>query len=89
MTTSLTADVLQDELAVSVARVLAAANRKAEESGIDLVQSLISISQRGVDQDWVWRVNYSPKNYIGRRGGDLIIDVDPNSAAVTQVLRGQ
>ncbi len=45
MTTALTADVLQDELAVSLARVLAAANKCARESGVDVLQSLITITQ--------------------------------------------
>ena len=89
MTTNLTSDVLQDDLAVSLARVLAAANRKAREYGVDVFQSLITITQRFFDDDLIWRVNYGPKDYIGRRGGDLIVEVDPNDASVKQVLRGQ
>jgi hypothetical protein len=37
----------------------------------------------------LWRINYGPKDYVGRRGGDLIIEVDPSNANVKQVLRGQ
>jgi hypothetical protein len=37
----------------------------------------------------LWRINYGPKDYIGRRCGDLIIEVNPTDASVKQVLRGQ
>jgi hypothetical protein len=89
MATTLTADVLQDDLAISLARMLAAANKKARESGVDVPQSLITITQGSVSGDSVWRINYSPKDYIGRRGGDLIVEVDANDASIRQVLRGQ
>lgn len=89
MAATLTADVLQDEIAVSLARAIAAANKRARESGIDVLQSLITITQRAFDGKLLWRINYSPKDYIGRRGGDFIIDVDPTDASIKQVLRGQ
>lgn len=88
MTTALTADVLQDELAISLARVLAAANKCARESGVDVLQSLITITQIA-NGDVRWRINYGPKDYIGRRGGDLIVEVDANDASIKQVLHGQ
>ena len=78
-----------DEIAVSLARVMAVANKRARESGIDLLQSLITITQRSFNSRLVWRINYGPKDYVGRRGGDLIIEVDPISASITQVLHGQ
>ena len=78
-----------DEIAVSLARVMAVANKRARESGIDLLQSLITITQRSFNSSLVWRINYGPKDYVGRRGGDLIIEVDPISASITQVLHGQ
>ena len=88
MTTALTADVLQDDLAVTLARVLAAANKRARESGVDEIQSLITITQ--VFEDGLrWRINYGPKDYVGRRGGDLIIEVDSTDASIKRVLRGQ
>jgi hypothetical protein len=87
--TGLTADVLQDELAVSLARALAAANRCARELGIDVIQSLITVTQLSSNGGLIWRINYGPKDYVGRRGGDLIIEVDPNDASIKQVLRGQ
>ena len=89
MATTLTADVLQDDLAVSLARVLAAANKKARESGVDVLQSLITITQRSVNGGLIWRINYGPKDYVGRRGGDLMVEVDPNDASIKQVLHGQ
>ena len=89
MAAPLTADVLQDDIAMSLARAMAAANRRARELGMDVPQALITITQRALDGDLVWRINYGPKDYIGRRGGDLIIEVDPGDASIKQVLWGQ
>ena len=89
MATTLTADVLQDDLAISLARMLAAANKKARESGVDVPQSLITITQGSITGASVWRINYGPKDFVGRRGGDLIVDVNANDASIKQVLRGQ
>ena len=72
-----------------VARALAAANRQARDAGFDVDQSLISINQRLVSGGWVWRISYGPQQVVGRRGGDLVIDVDGADATVKQVLRGQ
>jgi hypothetical protein len=84
-----TADVLQDELAVSLARALAAANKRAREAGIDVAESLITISQRASDDVFIWHINYGPRQYVGRRGGDLVIEVDSTDASIKRVLRGQ
>lgn len=89
MAATLTADVLQDDLAVSLACALASANKRACESGIDVVQSLITITQCPFDGKLLWRINYGPKDYVGRRGGDLIVEVDPSDASIKQALRGQ
>jgi hypothetical protein len=89
MATTLTADVLQDELAVSLARALATANKRARKLGIDVSESLITITQHALSGQLLWRINYGPKDYVGQRGGDLIIEVDPTDASVKQVLRGQ
>lgn len=86
---TLTTDVLQDDLAVTLARIMAAANKRASEAGIDAHQSLISITQLYLEDDLVWHVNYGPKNYIGRRGGDLMVEVEPRRGMVLKVLRGQ
>ena len=89
MATTLTADILQDDIAVSLARAMAEANKRARELGVDVLQTLITITQRSVNGDLVWRINYGSKDYVGRRGGDLIIEVDPNYAGIKRVLWGQ
>jgi hypothetical protein len=61
----------------------------ARELGVDVPQSVISITQHSFNGGWLWRVNYGPKDYIGRRGGDLIIEVDPSDARIENVLWGQ
>jgi hypothetical protein len=88
MGATLSADVLDDDMAVSLARVLASANKRARELNIDVPQSLITITQL-IDNGPCWRINYGPKNYVGRRGGDLIIEVDATDASVKRVLRGE
>ncbi len=82
-------ETLQDEIAVSVARVLASANRKAKELGVDVQTSLITVSQHLTNGVWLWRVHYGARDYVGRRGGDLMIDIDPTDANIKQILRGQ
>jgi hypothetical protein len=89
MATVLSKETLQDEIAVSVAQVLASANRKARELGVDVKTSLITVSQHLAKDVWLWRVHYGARDYIGRRGGDLMIDVDPANADIKQILRGQ
>lgn len=89
MSTTLTPEVYQDDIALSLAQIMAVANKRARELGVDVVQSLISITQQPSENGLVWRVSYGPKNYIGRRGGDLIIDIEPTDATVKQVQRGQ
>ncbi len=81
------ADVLQDDVAVSVARAVAAANRHARELNVDVGNALITITQI-IDNGMRWRVNYGPKDYVGRRGGDLVIEVDAGDASIKKVLRG-
>jgi len=88
MSVTLTNEVLHDDLAVFLARAIAAANKRAREFGVDVSQSLITITQ-SFENGPCWRVNYGPKDYVGRRGGDLIVDVDAADATVTQVLHGQ
>ncbi len=43
-------------IAVSVAQVLASANRKAKELGVDVGASLITVSQHLAKGVWLWRV---------------------------------
>ncbi|MBC8235005.1 hypothetical protein H8E77_36125 [bacterium] len=94
-------EVLNDSIAVSedgftrklvnhVARALTCANKKAEEYEMDIRQSLISITQEiQENKDMIWRVHYGPIDYIRRRGGDLIVYVDPHDYTIRKVLRGQ
>lgn len=89
MSANLTTDVFNDEIAVSLTRAIAAANIRARELGIDVLHALITITQHFDKGITLWRINYGPKDYIGRRGGDLMIEVDPNDASIHQVLRGQ
>ena len=89
MTATLAAEVLQDDIAVSLARAIATANKRARELGVDVLQSLITITQDVSNGSSLWRINYGPRDYVGRRGGDLIIEVDPYNAIIKQVLRGQ
>lgn len=70
------------------ANVMAVANKRANELGVDVLNSLITMTQYLQDGTIFWRVNYGPKDYINRRGGDLIIDVNP-VGKIEQVLRGQ
>jgi hypothetical protein len=87
MNANLPEDLHQDAVALSVARVLARANVRAREMGFEAEECHIHLSQEG-DGDQ-WRVNYGPKSPAGRRGGDLIIDIDPASGTITRVMRGQ
>jgi hypothetical protein len=89
MSTTMTAEVLHDDLAVSLARALTAANQKAKELGIDVIQSIISITQIYLNGGSIWRINYGPRNYMNLRGGDLIVEVDADSATIKRVLKGQ
>jgi hypothetical protein len=89
MTVTLSSDVLQDDIAVAIARVIASANKRARELNIDVTQSIISLTQYPHNDGWVWRVNYGAKDYIGRRGGDLIVEVNPEDISIQRVLWGQ
>lgn len=39
-------------------------------------------AQRYLEGRLIWRVNYSPKDYVGRRGGDLIVEVDASDGTI-------
>jgi len=80
---------MADELALSLAQAIAVANQRAGEAGTDVEQSLITITQRFDDDGLVWRINYGPREYLNRRGGDLIVDIDTRDWTVARVLRGQ
>src|SRR5438132_3833663 len=67
------------------------ANNAANETGLKqaAVEATKSISERSANGEAIWRVNYSAKDVVGRRVGDLIVDVDGRDATIKQVLRGQ
>ncbi|MEK7396281.1 MAG: hypothetical protein AAB116_05045 [Candidatus Poribacteria bacterium] len=89
MATLITEEVLKDPYVASVAISLSVANKKAQECGVDLKESMISITQENSAEESFWRINYGPKNYINRRGGDLIIYVYQEDGRIHKVLRGQ
>lgn len=88
MNLGLTAEDLADDVVVSVAHVLAAANRRARQLGCEVSQALVTISQH-FDNGWLWGISYGPKNPSSQRGGELIIDVSAENAQIKRVLRGQ
>jgi hypothetical protein len=88
MNMSLTAEDMADEFAISVAHILAAANRRARQLGCDASQCLVTISQH-FDGRWFWRINYGSKSPTTSRGGDLIVEVNAENGEVKRVLRGQ
>jgi hypothetical protein len=79
----------QDGLVMSVARAVALANETALAHGTDPAESLVTITEEIPSAGRVWRIHYGPRDYVGRRGGDLIVLVDESSDAVQQVIRGQ
>lgn len=89
MTTLVNKEVLKDPYVASVALSLSVANKKAMEYGIDLKESIISITQENSAEESFWRINYGTKNYINRRGGDLIIYVYQENGRIHKILRGQ
>jgi hypothetical protein len=85
---TLTNDALRNDLAVVLARSVAAANKQARALGVDVGDSLITITQ-DFKNGACWRVNYGPKDYLARRGGDVIVDIDASDGSVKRTLRGQ
>jgi hypothetical protein len=88
MPSTLSPEVLEDMVAVSLARCIAAANRAAREAGVDLPETLVTITEMSEEKPR-WRINYGPKNYRNLRGGDLLIEVDAADASIQKILRGQ
>ena len=89
MTETITAEILKDDIALSLAHVMTVANKRARELGVNIIESLITITQHFLNGNTLWLINYGPKNYIGRRGGDLIIEIDATDSSIRQVLWGQ
>ena len=82
-------DLQQDGLAMSVARALALANEAALAHGTQPAESLVSIAEESSATGRVWRIHYGPRDFIGRRGGDLIVHVDDRGQTVQRIIRGQ
>ena len=80
MAMTLGKEVLEDELAVSVARAVAAANERARREGVEIKQSLVTVTEQAGQSGVFWRIIYGPRNYVGRRGGDLIVEVGLDDA---------
>jgi osmotically-inducible protein OsmY len=89
MALTLIADVYKDAVAMSTANVMAVANKRAKELGVDTLNSLITMTQYIQDGMMFWRVNYGAKDYLDQRGGDLIIDVDAINGKIDRILWGQ
>jgi len=82
-------EMQQDRLVMSVAKALALANEAALAQGTDPANSLVTITEEPSAGGRLWRINYGPRDYIDRRGGDLIVVVDEGSQAVQRIIRGQ
>jgi len=80
---------LEDELAVSLARAVAAANARARHEGVEIKRSLVTAAEHAGEGEVCWRISYGPRDYIHRRGGDVVIDVGLEDGQVRRVLRGQ
>lgn len=89
MPQSLDKTVLEDELAVSLARAVAAANARARGEGVEINSSLVTAAEHTSGGEVYWRITYGPRDYIHRRGGDVVIDVGVQDGQVRRVLKGQ
>jgi hypothetical protein len=68
---------------------IAVANDAAVANGTEPADSLVSISEGSRAGGREWRIHYGPRDYVSRRGGDLIVLVDERGEAVQRVIRGQ
>jgi hypothetical protein len=82
-------EIQRDALALAVAQALAVANATAATKGVNPAASMVTISEEWAPAGRRWRIHYGPRDYLRRRGGDLIIVVDDATHTVHQVLRGQ
>jgi hypothetical protein len=81
--------IREDARAMAVARVLAVADQTALAQGIDLSRSLITITEESPPAEHVWRIHYGPREYVSRRGGDLMVLVDDRDGEVQRIIHGQ
>ena len=89
MSTLTLEEIQEDTLVMSVARALAVANEAAVAEGVVPADSLVTIFEEPTDEEGDWRIHYGPRDYIGRRGGDLIVVVDECAGVVRRIIRGQ
>jgi hypothetical protein len=68
---------------------LTLANDAAIAQGTDPADSLVTIAEEAAPTGRVWRIHYGPRDYINRRGGDVIVLVDEKNDAVQRVIQGQ
>lgn len=64
------------QVVVSVARALSVASQTVLRQGTNPANPMITISEEPSSAGRSWRVHYGPRDYINRRGGDLIVVVD-------------
>jgi hypothetical protein len=81
--------VLEDDLALSLARAVAVANACARREGIKITDSLVTAAEHPSSGEICWRITYGPRDYLDRRGGDVVIDVGRDDGQVRRILRGQ
>jgi hypothetical protein len=74
---------------MSVAGAMALANETAVSNGVDPAKCLVNISEDVSPGGPKWRIQYGPRDYVNRRGGDLIVIVNPDASSVERVIRGQ
>ncbi len=79
----------KDSRAMSVARALALANERAVDMGWDPAASLVTITEEPDPTRCLWKIHFGPRDYINRRGGDMVMLVDEGAGEVRQVLKGQ
>jgi hypothetical protein len=69
---TLSIDALNDAVALTTANIVATANRRARELGVEVERTLMSLTHVIAPGSDTWRVNYVPDDYVERRGGDVI-----------------
>jgi hypothetical protein len=74
---------------MSLASARALANEAAVTRGTDPAKSLVTFTEETLPAGSVWRITYGPRDYVNRRGGDLVVFVDDGSQTIQRILRGQ
>jgi hypothetical protein len=88
MATATLEELQKDQLAMSIARAVALANLAALKEGMKPADSLVTISESITGKGRGWSVHYGPRDFVNRRGGDLVVNVDELTGAV-HIVRGQ